>query len=297
MLDLGEWDRLWSRPEGVFTGRGTLLAIIDQGLWCDHPAYSHNLYDVRYINGVPSSRHAMHGAAVVSIASGDIGIAPDTRIMYCAIGTSSDNRRYHYRNHLDGLRSLRDYALAAEGGGMKQIDAISTSHGWMPDSPFAKEQDELVAWFEKRNIPVFSTNDNSFMMCGRSGIANAWRGIWNPRSHEPARIGIPVDERLLACMNQEQIKQTGMTYYRCGNGGMSWAMPYVAGMFMLAREAWPTVTRGQFLEIVRGTAQSVTFSSDDTLQVADVGAMMDYFTPKPSRGTGPRSSPSPQLTR
>lgn len=276
MLALDQWDAFWHRPDSVLTGNGTLVGVVDQGLWAKNPAFVNNVQEVVSGSGVNPLEHSMHGSAVLSILTGQIGVAPDTRVVYRAIRTSCTNQWLHYQNHLDAFLSLYDYALTASRTGCKQLDCISTSHGWGDHHPFAQEHNRLLDFFENLNIPVFSTCDRGYVPCGRSGIGKSWAG--HADKINGAHIGIPVDDRLLACNNAQEINKNGGVFHRRETGGMSWVIPFVAGLFLLAREADPTITKRRFLQILSETRQTVDLSEDCTLHMADPQAFCDYLT-------------------
>jgi hypothetical protein len=208
----------------------------------------------------------MHGAAVLSIATGKIGVAPDARVVYCGIETWNE-RRSLLQNHAKGLRQLRGYF---EDG--NRLDAVSTSHGWNGGEPCAKENDGLVAWFEEHNVPVFSTNDPIVYPCGRNGLAENWRCTRRPPVIRPNQIAIPVDDRLIACRNRREINSCGDLYYRMAQGGASWGPPFLAGLFLLARELRPNITRIEFERTLLGTARQVNFARDIQLPLPEIEA-------------------------
>ena len=285
MLDETNYDNLWRRPDTVsLTGQGCVLAIIDQPLWREHPGYKNNLLDMKSVNGADPEGVSYHGAAVTSIAAGEIGAARDVKIVYRAIETWH-GRENCLNNCADALRGLQTYVAAGN-----RLDGISISLGWKRNEPDASTNIDIIQWFEARNIPVFTTNDRIAYPCGRQGLANDWRNsAWNI---EEDQIAIPVDHRLIAHNGQSDInKADGSLYYRCGNGGISWAVPFVAGMFALAREAQPGITREQFSRMLRDTAQTVDFGDGVELPMANISAFTTALMPSLALPQNVRSFP------
>jgi len=218
----------------------------------------------------------MHGAAVLSIAVGDvIGIAPDAKVIYRAIKTGPE-RKQLLENHADALRDLRE--LVEHG---QPLDCISTSHGWKPNDKggpeIVRENNALIAWFEKNSIPVFSVNDRFIYGCGPKGQSALTLREWGVLPMQKDQVAIPVDSRLLACMSPQHIRENkGKLYYRMDEGGGSWAVPFVAGLFVLARQAQPTITREAFLHILLQTSTLQTFTNS-CLPVVDMKAFCDVL--------------------
>ena len=281
MLSDFDYDKLWHRPDDLaLTGEGSVIAIIDQPLWRNHPGYKDNLLDVQSINNADPNDTSMLGSAVVSIAVGEIGVARDAKILYRAIETWRGREKL-LANHADALRDLQVYVNEGH-----HLDAISTSHGWKTDEKYADENDKLTAWFEKKNVPVFSVNsvfgNNStatfFYPCGPDGLAQWMRKIDPNYIIEKGDVGIVSEDRLLASKDPRMIDEFGGLYYRSSTnrvetGGASLAVPFVAGLFALAREALPEITRDDFIQTLRDTTRSIDFGKEGVLPVAD----MDFF--------------------
>lgn len=263
------------RPEGLeLTGKSCVLGIVDQPLWQEHPCYEKRLVDVEMINNAKPWQFSMHGPAVVSIAAGEeIGVAPQCKIVYRGIETWFGTRR-KLINHAEALRSLKRYVEKGH-----RLDAISSSHSWRRHSSGAVQNNKLVAWFETNNIPVFLANDKMIDVCGRYGFALCRR---KRRKVATNRICVPIDDRLLARWHSGDVTQNGTLYYLGRRGGYSWAVPFVAGLFMLAREVDPSHSRQAFDQALFVTARTVDYGYGLHLPVPDFMAlegklMKDYL--------------------
>jgi len=290
-----EYDTLW-RParHSYFTGKGRTLAIIDQPLW-PHPGYKNNLVDVQTVQSavldpsLETSHISYHGAAVVSIAVGQIGVARNANVVYRAFAPwAPGEERLH--NHFRALKDLRAWV-----GAGNPVDAISTSHGWPDDAPWAKETNRIIGWFEARNIPVFSVNSiSSFIVpCGPFGFAECARNspFYSSLAADNTvsfsklgkKVAIPIDQRGLACWAPGQVKYLNASYYREAKGGWSWAVPFVAGLFVGAREVLPKLKKEEFVKILLGTRQNFTYTGGATLPTIDVNQFMETLQYPASR--------------
>lgn len=289
---LEEYDKLWLRPKELpLTGEGRSLAIIDQPLWLN-PQYKERMGE---IIGNPDNGWCMHGASVVSIAVGaDIGVAPGAAVHYRTIETWNEST--FFENHATALSDLR--ALVENG---VPLDCVSTSHGWAPEGRWetwglredpegAKKNNDLISWFEERNIPVFSANDKFMFLCDSNGCAGGFtKEHWEKRS--ATAVAIPVGDRLLACATPQQAKNMGSPTYRTQAGGTSWAVPFVAGLFLLARQADPSITRQEFEDTLLKTATPVSFNKEVCLKVANMESFCATMEPRMKRQCANRTTP------
>jgi len=272
-MDREAYDRLYLRPQGLtLTGAGTVLGIIDQPLWREHPAYAKKIIDYKDTSGAPHG--SMHGAAVTSISVGDeIGVAPDASVVYRAIRTWQ-SREDLLKNHHEALKDLLAYAESGQ-----RLDAITSSHGWKTGEDFAEENNRLIAALEKQGIPVFHCNER-VGLAGPNGHAQMI-----PQEYHEANAScapaILIDHRLLACFNPAVVQEKGgELYYRGEQGGASWSAPYRAGLFLLAREACPAMTRATFEETLRATAREANLNGVH-IKLPDMQAFCETLEPKP----------------
>lgn len=275
-----DFDKLWKRPDDmILTGKGTVLAVIDQASWLDHPAYKDNIKQVFQINedtprfGLPEEA-PMHGALVLSIAVGEIGVAKEAKVVYCA--KEAGSRNVSMKNTIKAFDRLKQYV--EEGN---HLDAISISLGWRQYQEYGPENNERVAWFEKRNIPVFTCEDQLLLPFGKDG-SPAWFQKNNPGFEvRPGQVAFSIGHRLIASEDKRRIeKEGGLYYYDMEEGGLSSATPYKAGLFMLAREAQPSIAREAFEALLSRTAKVVQFPSGESLPVADMSALEKALKPK-----------------
>jgi len=286
------YDSLWRRPQDAeLTGRGQVVGIIDQPLWRGHAGYRDRILDYQVVEGIDPGHDldfantSYHGAAVVSIAADKhIGIAPDAKIVYRAYASWVPGKTLH--NHYAALKSMLDYV---EDG--NRLDVISTSFGWNEASPWGRKSTAIVHKFEEEyKIPVFSsiTMSSMAMPCGPYGAVRFTEDDHHQLIEKDltlaqtnGRVAIPVDFRPLACWHPGQRNYLNAFYYREAEGGISWAVPFVAGLFADARERrngvdkdYPKITKNEFIDLLRQTAQTVTLGKY-SFPAVDIKAFME----------------------
>jgi len=155
----------------------------------------------------------------------------------------------------------------------------------MPHEEGSQENNNIIYWFEKRNIPVFSSLEKFIYMCGLQGAATTYLERSNPvPSCREDQVAIPVDNRLIANRNQHDIDANGGNFYcRIQTGGMSWAIPFVAGLFTLARESKQDISRQEFFYVLSKTARLVDFGNGCHLPTADINAFCNEVISCPMR--------------
>ncbi|PKO19304.1 MAG: hypothetical protein CVU39_00275 [Chloroflexi bacterium HGW-Chloroflexi-10] len=66
------------------------------------------------------------------------------------------------------------------------------------------------------------------------------------------RLLVPMDARTMAWVNG----QDAYAFY--GEGGWSWSIPYIAGMYALAAQVYPEITPDVFWELAMRTGRTIT---------------------------------------
>lgn len=254
--------------ERGLTGKNVGIAIIDQTLLVDHVEYADA---VRYYAeneeiAAANEPASMHGPAVASIALGEtVGVAPDALLYHVAEIVSQPTADggwvrdcTYVAETVERLIELNETLPEDE-----KIRVISISMGWMPEHIGAKEIDAALQKAKDSGIAVCAIGDRDVQMfagmardpyADPNDSASARPGLfwesyfWNaPQNHK--RLLIPMDYRGLA-------SPTGTDEYAFyAMGGMSWVMPYLAGLYALAWEAVPGVTFEAFTEAAWASAK------------------------------------------
>lgn len=242
------------------TGKGVSIAIIDQPL-SYHNEYKDNV--VYYKNLTKQDVGSMHGAAVASIAVGkNVGVAPGARLFFVATEFKVDNKRIfdaapvakaiNYILELNKTLPEKD-----------KISVISISRGFSLLDRNIQDYQAAKAKAKKQDILVLATDD--VMTVSRNGYfadPDNLESYTNPPYwfkdkdmsfiEKDKEVFVPTDYRITAC-------ETGKdTYAYYAAGGLSWGVPYLAGVAALAKQVKPELDMEQFIPLVLETADTVT---------------------------------------
>lgn len=260
------------------TGSGVGIAIIDQRLLVDHVEYAGQLQVYEEDSSLDDSFESatMHGAAVASIAVGKtMGVAPDADLYYiastiCSQGTYETNDFSCQAKNVRRILEIND--LLPDG---RKIRVISMSVGWNTQSKGYADIEKAVKEAKEQGLFVISTSMDqyygfNYMGLGRQPMADPDEFL----SYEPgifwARYGdkilktgnilfIPMDSRTTA-------SPTGVedyVFYR--DGGLSWSVPYIAGVYALAAQVKPDITPDEFWAAALKTGQMIEIKHDGNL--------------------------------
>jgi hypothetical protein len=260
------------------TGKGVNIAIIDQVLLTNHEEYKDRIKFYEEIHA--SNETSMHGPAVTSIAVGkNVGVAPEANVYYIATAPMTlsvfhgQNMDYTYiAKAIDRILEINK-ALPKD----EKIRVISTSIGWDKREKGFKEVDAAVKRAQKENIFVVSSclsqyYPYEFNGLGRdplsdpNDIKSYKPGIWweksfndNPKSFEEKiskTIMVPMDSRCIA-------SPTGVSDYAFNrNGGWSWAVPYISGLYALCCQVKPDITPEVFFKEAINTGSIIDVAKD-----------------------------------
>ena len=243
------------------TGKGVSMAIIDQNLLLEHIEYAPN---VLFYEEDPSyaswNEASMHGAAVVSIAVGkNTGVAPQARVFALA-GKFSKNKetgQFDAQPITAMLRRVKELNSQLPDG--QKIRVVSISRGFDESDLGADEFEAAQGVLEKDGVAVFTTNDVNTLSRTHSldnpeNAANYcrppyWWGKDNVHFLANTQdIVVPTDFRAIA-------SPTGThDYVHYATAGLSWAVPYVAGLYALGVQVYPQLTKEIFVKAARQTA-------------------------------------------
>lgn len=279
LLELGKDPGLGLRAlhgRGI-TGRGVGIAIIDQALPADHQEYGDRLRFYQEYHTAAQGPASAHGPAVASIALGKtVGVAPEALLYFLAddLGTGEgaafSRDLSWYAEDVDRLTALNETLPEGE-----RIRVISMSVGWMPGDPGAEALEAAIARARAAGIAVVCVNSRDpllepWMGMGRRPYGDPNRledclpgAFWEEslysgeyRGTDGSLLLVPMDGRTAAS------PAGGAEYAYFAGGGMSWAAPYVAGLYALACQVKPEVTFEEFLAAARSTARPVSVWKD-----------------------------------
>lgn len=234
------------------TGKGVNVAIIDQPLFQDHPEFRGKV--VAYHNVGCQSETSMHGPAVASLlVGGNCGTAPDARVYYVAAPSWTADSAFQAKA-LDWV--VQENSKMEPG---KKIRVVSVSAAPSGDgSPFTKNRelwDRACEQAEKAGILVLDCTSH------RGFIGPCYYDATDPENVTKAKAGFPsmagmagARGHLLAPCSlrttaEEYIKgQSGYQY--CGQGGLSWSIPYCAGVLAMAWQVRPDLQPAQMRDLL-----------------------------------------------
>ncbi len=154
----------------------------------------------------------------------------------------------------------------------KKISAVSISWGRLADDPECKK---LIQQLIESGVAVFTTADSAVYYGDKAKYTTIDRkmnanpdspesytaGFWKNYASQPKDcLLIPSGGRTLAGFYSDT------DYIYCGiDGGMSWAAPYLTGVYALAKQIAPNLTPHNFFEIAQQTAVSNGQTGDNKI--------------------------------
>lgn len=256
------------------TGRGIRVAIIDQPLDTEHIEYKDNLIHYELIGHDDTDIVSLHGPAVASLLCGKTtGVAPDVQLIYFAannLKTADNNdqplpdnseRKVYTGNYAKALRKILFMNTALPDG--EKIDAVSISWGRLHDNP---ETSELLQKLAESGVMVLTTDakrtygkEARFTSIDRQMNADADKpesynpGFWRDyKDYAPEQILVPAGGRTIAGLGGHD-----NYIYTGANSGMSWATPYLVGVYALAKQTNPQLTPQRFFELAHQTGSAM----------------------------------------
>lgn len=238
------------------TGKGVTVAIIDNALNIDHKEIKDNIVHYEKL-GHPVENY--HGPAVSSLLCGKtVGVAPDVKLVYFAssfLPKENENKQFSFDNDILALNKILEMNSYLPKD--KKISAVSISRGWYGDD---KEFKEVVSKLIDSGVFVFTANANDYY----AGFPGTMFLARNPDSDPDdvqsyfAAFDYPANEFLFVPSGNRttasHMANDSYMYWGARNGGISWQMPYVVGMWALAKQVYPDLQPKQFIEIMMQTA-------------------------------------------
>lgn len=254
------------------TGAGVGIAIIDEPLLVDHVEYKERLrlYEEipaiiegkahpGWVEGIDAN---MHGSAVASIAVGkEVGVAPQADLYFiatCPVGFVAQRDFTTTARAIDRILEINQMLTCD-----RRIRVISMSIGWdflsggvdavRRSARRAREAGLLVI-----SSSVDETHGFTFNGLGRDPLADPDKvesycpGLWwgscvrfpavfkNRRDRLMGRLMVPMDSRMRAS------PRGPAAYAFDREGGWSWSIPWIAGLYALAVQVRPDLTPDEF---------------------------------------------------
>jgi hypothetical protein len=257
------------------TGRGVNIAIIDKPLLVQHQEFTDHLHLYEEIGYEPDSLADMHGVAVASIAVGKtVGVAPEAGLYY--IGARSSDWRedgtftYNFSYYAEAIRRI--LAINDELPEGHKIRVISMQVGFSPDRASVEEVMEAIEAAKNEGMLVICSSVEDihgfkFHGLGRDPLADPDRfesyrpGLWWAEDFYEGqlffdRLMVPMDSRTTASPHGSN----EYAFYR--QGGWSWSIPYIAGIYTLAAQVQPDITPEHFWYLAMSTGRFIDIEYD-----------------------------------
>lgn len=239
------------------TGKGVKVAIIDQPMYIDHPEFDGKI--VAYKDFETGSADSMHGPAVTSLLVGEnTGTAPGAEVYFAAAPSWLKDASY-YAKALDWI--VEENEKLPEGDKIRVVSVSAAPSGI--GSPFTTNNDmwdEAVNRAETQGILVLDcTSDHGF-------ISSCYYDIEDPDNIAKCRPGFPGmtygnspdDDRIFAPTSPrttaEEPDGHRFSFQYTGRGGLSWAIPYCAGVLAMGWQVRPDLTGDEMKQILLDTA-------------------------------------------
>lgn len=221
-----------------YTGKGTVIAYIDQPI-AEHEQYTRD--SVHYINNT-NVESSMHGPAVLSLLAGrDIGTAPEAEVYFYGHAAWEADQATHaaclyqiieQNKSLPEDRKIRMVAFS------DNIDETEKDADAFRTAVAACEASGVMVWFCGDYAPLSFipfADKNTF-----ESLAPTAMGI-----SDPPLVYVPSSGRTTAA-------DSGYIYW--SNGGLSWTMPYVFGLYAIALQVDHSITREVLCSLIQDTA-------------------------------------------
>lgn len=258
------------------TGKGVAIAIIDQTLLVDHVEYKDRVRLYEEADDIVGGwqQVQIHGPAVASIAVGKtVGVAPDADLYYIANGDCGGATSM---NDLDFSCLARSVRRIVEINNNlppdRKIRVLSMSIGWVPPN---KGYDEITAAVEEAKeagIFVISSSIERtyglwFHGLGREPLSEPNQftsyvpGLWWQNDYY--KNGIATNTLLVPMDSRTTASPTGVddyVFYR--QGGWSWSIPYIAGVYALAVQVKADITPEEFWNTALRTGKTIQLQHD-----------------------------------
>jgi subtilisin family serine protease len=233
------------------TGKGVNVAIIDQAMYLDHPEFSGKI--AAYHDLAAGEKSSMHGPAVTSLLSGtNCGTAPDAQVYYAA--TRSGVYEVDYVDGIDWIIEKNRALPTAEKIRVVSVSAAPGKAG-TPSTDNQKKWDQACTRAEAAGILVLDCTTY------RGFIGACWYDANNPENvakctpgfpglsmgrYPEGRILMPASPRTTA----EEYDKGKFGYQYCGRGGLSWAIPYCAGVLAMGWQINPNLSAEQVRQML-----------------------------------------------
>jgi beta-lactamase regulating signal transducer with metallopeptidase domain len=238
------------------TGKGVNVGIIDQPLFPDHPEFAGKI--AAYHDVGTNREMSMHGPAVASLFVGtQCGTAPGARLYHVAAPSWTGDTAY-YAKALDWLVEQSKALPASQKIRVISVSAAPSGRG----SPFEKNNemwDEACKRAEAEGILVLDcTSHHGFLL-------PCWIDANDPENVAKCRPGFPGRPMTRGSSPNEILTPTcprttaegRSTYQYTGRGGLSWGIPYAAGVLAMGWQVRPDLPAEKMKALLLASGREV----------------------------------------
>ncbi len=241
------------------TGKGVSVAVIDKTILSTHNEFKDRITYIKI--GYQTDPH-FHGMACASILAGKTcGVAPDAKLYYFSC---PDTRNKFSSCYIDAIDKIIEINKTLPEKEKIKIASISDGFGKQSGKEWDKWQ-EAVKRANSAGVTIVYSNSlgkDKFIWGGCAPLkdrnnpsnyelSNYLKGI--KTNNDKSWILVPGDFRTTASNNGDN------QYVYWGEGGFSWAIPYVTGLAALAWQINPNLS---FDEIVNKLTTTKTVTSE-----------------------------------
>lgn len=232
-----------------FTGKGAVVAYVDQPVKVkDNEQYKNANVHYKNNSGANSS---MHGPAVLSLLAGkDIGTAPKAEVYYYAHAAWKGDQKTHAQCLYQIIEQNKKLPKS------KKITMVGFSDGIDIEEKNVEAFERAVKACEDAGIMVWFCQDYS----GASFIPNSDKNNfenltyenWDVDRGDPDLVYVPSSGRTTA------YQEGNKSYIYWSEGGLSWTMPYMLGLYGIVKQIDPSLTKEDIRTLVVETAYTNT---------------------------------------
>ncbi len=253
------------------TGKGINVAIIDQPMYLTHPEFAGKVIAYHDVGCRPQD--TIHGTAVTSLLVGThCGTAPEARVFYVAAPSWTGNSAYY----AEALGWIMEHNHGLPDSERIRVVSVSARPSG-PESPFKKNQAQWDKAFDRAKKEGILVLDASHY---KGFISACWYDPNDPENpakctpgypglpdrYNPANLMAPTSLRTVA----RQDKPDCPSYQYYGRGGLSWGIPYVAGVLAMGWQVRPELSPEQMKELLFQSA----FTNDKGVKIIDPKAFI-----------------------
>ncbi|MFA6093464.1 MAG: methyltransferase domain-containing protein [Elusimicrobiota bacterium] len=274
IMELGENPGLGVRhlhKQGI-TGRGIRIAVIDQNLLLEHEEYAGRIRSYEELHWPEKARESsMHAGAVVSIAVGKrCGVAPGAEVYYIADQFTDASMKPDFTSLASAVERVISFNKSVPKG--KKIRVLAIQRGFSPGETGYETISAAIEHAKAEGIFVITSSlvryySYKFAGLGREPMSDpdsaASYGLGSFLLHRDSLSWLDENTLLVPMDSRTTAGPKGVedyAFYR--EGGFSWAIPYLAGLYALACEVRPDITPDVFWREALDTGTLLTVKKD-----------------------------------